>query len=137
MEIEIKQTKRITVDRLRAECGVRYWEDAIVNGEPDEYGKLIPLRLGDYWCPTIMLETGRILDWPEGTEARVHYKVCDDGRYSLLSPAGEVVVTMDDYVPSMMSPAGNGYGDYVIMSIGHDGVIAGWKADLAYFEDQE
>lgn len=137
MEIEIKETKRVTVDRLRAECGVRYWEDATVNGVTDENGDLIPLRMGDCWSPTIMLETGRILDWPEGTTASLHYKICDAGIYSLLSPAGEIVATKDGYVPSMMSPAGSGYGDYVIMKIGSDGVIADWKADLSYFEDEE
>lgn len=137
MEIKIKETKRVTVDRLRAECGVRYWEDATVNGVTDEDGNLIPLRMGDCWSPTIMLDTGRILDWPEGTTASLHYKVCDAGLYSLLSPAGDVVVTRDGYVPSMMSPADRGCGDYVIMNIGPDGIIADWEADLSYFEDDQ
>lgn len=137
MEFEIQETKRVTVDRIRAECGVRYWEDGEVNGKTDEDGSLIPLRVGDCWAPTIMLETGQILDWPEGTTASLHYKVCDDGLYSLLSPAGEVVAKKDGYVPSMMSPTDNGFGHYIIMKIGPDGVIEGWEADLSYFEDEE
>lgn len=30
-----KETKSVEVKYLRARCGVRYWEDATVNGEED------------------------------------------------------------------------------------------------------
>lgn len=137
MLIEVIKREKIEVDRLRAECGVRYWEDATVNGVEDADGTRIPLRFGDYWSPTIMLETGRILDWPEGTTAGLHYKVCDDGRYSLLSPHGEIVASIDGYVPKIMCPLKSGYGDYVIMNIGPDGVIDGWHADLSPWEQNK
>ena len=63
--------------KLRVSAGVRYWEDASVNGVEDTDGTLIPFRKGDLWCPIIDLETGQIYDWPAGANAYIHYKVCD------------------------------------------------------------
>jgi hypothetical protein len=131
MEITVMRQTKVAVDRLRAECGVRYWEDATVNGVEDEAGDLIPLRVGDYWIPTIMLETGQILDWPEGTTASIHYKVCDDGRYYLLAPNGGIAAMIDGYVPKIMCPKDSGFSDYVIMDVGPDGRIADWHPDLS------
>ena len=143
--INVRQA--VDVKYLRVRCGVRYWEDAIVNGERDEDGSRIPCREGtaadnDHlgggnWRPTIVLETGRIEDWPEGTRAQVHYKVCDDGDYELLDADRKVVQTrIREYVPAIMCPGDDGYGDYVIMSIGADGVIDDWRVDLSEFEER-
>jgi len=131
MEIEIVKPAKVAVKYLRAECGVRYWEDATVNGAEDEHGDLIPCRGGDAWCPVIDLETGTIMDWPAGTVASVHYKVCDDGRYTLLDEDRSPVAEIDGYVPKIMCPGGAGYGDYVIMSVGGDGMITNWHPDLS------
>jgi hypothetical protein len=120
---------------LQAECGVRYWEDAAVNGVEDEDGSLIPMRVGDTWRPLIDLATGAVVGWPEGVTADIHYKVCDDGRYALLDADGERLRDMEGYVPGMLSPGGSGYGDYVIMKIGPDGKIENWRADLSYFDE--
>ena len=30
------------------------------------------------WQPLIDIEIGKIVNWSQGTTARVHYKVCDD-----------------------------------------------------------
>jgi hypothetical protein len=135
MKFEVKTTTEVDVKFLKADCGVRYWEDATVNGVQDGDGELIPCRQGDGWAPLIDLETGKVEDWPEGTKADIHYKVCDAGIYSLLDADRNVVASFDGYVPSMMSPGGSGYGDYVIMTIGEDGVIEGWEADLDDFGD--
>lgn len=137
MEVEVIKKEKVKVDRLRAECGVRYWEDATVNGVEDESGELIPLRMNDYWNPTIMIQTGQILDWPKGTVASLHYKVCDDGRYMLLTPSGEVAATVEGYVPKIMCPKDSGYGDYVIMDIDETGTIQGWQPDLSPWEQNE
>lgn len=115
---------------LQAECGVRYWEDATVNGVEDEDGSRIPFREGDAWRPLIDIDTGCVVGWPEGTTADIHYKICDDGRYTLLDADQKPLCTLDDYVPRIMCPGGHGYGDYVIMTIGADGRIADWKRDL-------
>jgi hypothetical protein len=137
MELTTKVTRKVNVKYLKAECGVRYWEDASVNGVEDQNGDLIPLRVGDAWCPTIHLETGKIQDWPQGTEAEIHYKVCDDGRYHLCDEFMNTVASVDGYVPRMMSPKENGYGDYVIMDVGGDGFIKDWSANLGPFEGEE
>ena len=92
------------------------------------------MRSGDEWCPVIDLDDGTILDWPEGITADIHYKVCDEGIYELLSEDMNVVTTKEGYVPSIMCPADNGYGDYVIMKIDDNGKIDKWRVDLSYWE---
>lgn len=133
LSLEIAVKTKVPVVYLRAECGVRYWEDATVNGVADEDGALIPCRYGDAWIPTIDLATGIIEGWPEGTTASVHYKVCDDGRYALLDADRQEVAAIDGYVPKIMCPADSGYGDYVIMEIDGSGRIADWRVDLESF----
>lgn len=134
---QVKTTVVKTVKYLQAKCGARYWEDARVNGVKDTDGTLIPFRVGDYWCPLIDLETGKVVGWPDGTTAEIHYKVCDDGEYALLDEDKNVVASKDGYVPSMMCPKSEGYGDYVIMEIRSDGTIENFDVDLRYFEGDE
>lgn len=112
---------------IELKVGVRYWEDSWINGVRDEDGK-IPLRQGDYWCPTIDLTTGQVLDWPEGTKARIYYQVCDDGQYWLLNESNQRIAKWrDDYVPTeILSIGENGCGDYIIFCIGPDGMILDW-----------
>ncbi len=141
--LRLKSVQAVPVKYLRAKCGVRYWEDATVNGETDDDGSRIPCRDpkpnnslgGGDWLPLIDLDTGMIVGWPKGTTASVHYKVCDDGLYQLLSEDCKTVVKeINGYVPRIMCPEGDGYGDYVIMEIDADGQIAKWRADLTEFE---
>jgi|TARA_R110002124_G_scaffold247426_3_gene412501 hypothetical protein len=137
MQITITKKVDVEVKTLRAVCGVRYWEDATVNGKEDADGDLMPFARGETWDIQIDLDTGKIKGWPGGTIATTHYKVCDDGIYSLLEESGETVTQKDGYVPSMLSPAGNGYGDYIIMNIGADGQIEGWEFDASYFDESD
>lgn len=142
--LKVKATTHVPVVYLRAECGVRYWEDATVNGVQDDDGSRIPCRQdtaadnnslgGGTWMPLIKLETGKIVDWPQGTTADIHYKVCDAGLYELLDAEGNVVKQIYGYVPDIMCPEGEGYGDYVIMKVGPDGQINNWKVNLKEFE---
>lgn len=130
--------QEVEVTHLLADMEVRYWEDAVVNGEQDsETAPRIPFAEGDTWRLLIDLSTGKISNWPQGTTASVHYKVCDAGVYRILSAAGEEVAELAGYVPAMLSPERDGFGDYVIMDIDESGLIAGWKADLSYFEQGE
>lgn len=112
---------------IEVSAGVRYWEDANLNGQEDTEGK-VPLRNGENWEPVIELATGRILNWPEGVEASIHYKVCDAGEYWLLDGAKQRIAKWKDYyVPNDILCVGdNGYGDYIIFKVGADGVVVGW-----------
>lgn len=119
---------------IEVSAGVRYWEDAELNGIPDEDGK-IALRKGDCWAPVINLRTGIIKDWPQGVTADVHYKVCNAGEYWLQDANGKRIAAQDGYVPDCLSPGDNGYGDYIIMKIDADGRIAKWRQPNFDMED--
>lgn len=69
MKAKIKIEKEVELKTLSVKAGVRYWEDAEVNGVEDTDGTLIPCRNGDDWCPEIDIETGRILNWEQGKTA--------------------------------------------------------------------
>jgi hypothetical protein len=115
---------------LIVEAGVRYWEDATVNGVEDKDGSLIPFRSKGTWNPTIEIETGLIRDWPQGTSASVHYKVCDSGSYLLAEEDGNrVMQIIENYVPRCLCPLEEGYGDYIIMKIDGEGRIEGWNEE--------
>ena len=129
-------TKKIPVEAkyLKVVAGVRYWDDATVNGEVDTYGTLIPFRVKDTWCPIIDIEQGTVLHWPSDVTCTIHYKVCDEGVYTLLDKDLNAIVELDGYVPSIMSPAGDGYGDYIIMNIDNTGKIENWRVYLKEFQ---
>jgi len=138
MTFAVKTIVERSVSFLKVEAKVRYWEDATVNGQQDDdESPEMPFANGltGEWTPLINLETGKIEGWPEGTIATIHYKVCDGGVYTLLDADRQEVVKIDGYVPSMMSPAENGYGDYIIMDIGPDGQIQNWCVDLDAFDE--
>ncbi len=130
--IKVLQTAEVSTLVVSAE--VRYWEDATVNGVKDEEGTLIPCREGDYWNLLINLDDGKILNWKQGVSASVHYKVCDAGKYSLMNKIAIVVQKKDVYVPKMLCPKEEGYGDYIIMDIDDNGFIQKWKVSFNEFE---
>jgi hypothetical protein len=136
--VKIKETKEVEIRFLQVEAGVRYWEDATINGEDDKEGNM-PCRNGDYWCPFINVKTGQIVNWSKGLhEATIHYKVCDEGTYTLIDhDAKEVLKLQDAYVPSCLSIGSNGYGDYIIMEISKNGFIKDWKFKPSDFEENE
>ena len=113
---------------IEVDAGVRYWEDATINGVDDAAGA-VPFRKGDSWMPVIELATGRVVNWPADTTADIHYKVCDAGEYWLLDEAGSRIAKWAGcYVPDDILCVGeNGYGDCIIFKIGDDGLITGWK----------
>lgn len=131
--------KRLTLPAaafIEVDAGVRYWEDASLNGVDDLDGK-IPCRQGDRWRPVIELATGRILNWSIGLEAKIHYKLCDDGEYWLLD--GEltrVAKWSGGYVPDdILCVNTNGYGDYIIFNVSDEGLICDWRAPYLNPED--
>ena len=114
---------------LFVRADVRYWDDAKVNGVEDSEGKLIPCRVGDTWSPVIRLDDGQVMEWPTGTSADIHYKVCDAGQYLLANEnKEEIAIRNGYYVPDdLLSIGSNGYGDYIILNIDADGKIKDWK----------
>jgi hypothetical protein len=116
---------------IEAEAGVRYWEDASVNGvQEDGDAPTIPMRNGNAWCPRIRITDGVVEDWPAGTTAETHYKVCDQGFYWLTDATGTRLAKWDGhYVPSeFLCHGDSGYGDYIILSIDAEGRIANYEA---------
>lgn len=114
---------------IEVEAGVRYWEDASVNGAEDADGALMPMRRGDCWAPLIRLADGLVMDWPQGTTADIHYKVCDAGEYWLLDDDRKRVAKWSGfYVPDdFLCHGDQGFGDYIIFKVAADGHIEGWK----------
>jgi hypothetical protein len=114
---------------IEVHAAVRYWEDGWLNGKQDTEGT-VPLRVGEDWRPTIELATGRVLDWPEGLVLRTCYKVCDAGEYWLLEADRKRIAKWKrSYVPEQfLDQAGGGLvGDYIVLDIGGDGLVKGWK----------
>lgn len=146
MKIEIKKVVELEAKYLKVDAGVRYWEDTSVNGVDDtdcdetEDSPTIPCAefIGDQnsalsgkdwrWRPIIDIETGQIINWEEGTVAHVHYKVCDDFSCEILDKESNPICSYDGYVPDIMCPSDDGFGDYIIMSINEEGFIDGWKS---------
>ncbi len=117
---------------IEVSAEVRYWEDASVNGAEDSLGSMIPKRTGANWEPVIRLADGQIMEWPVGVEANVHYKICDQGEYWLQDQNHQRVAKwLGSYVPNKFLCHGDeGFGDYIIIIIGADGVIKGWRSPV-------
>lgn len=123
---------------IEVDAGVRYWEDGEVNDVQDDNDvPTIPFRDGERWRPRIRLEDGLIENWPDGTVASVHYKVCDDGVYWLTDASGARIATRDGYVPGdfLCHGGAEGYGDYIIFSIAADGMIIGYERPALVEDD--
>lgn len=130
--VTVKSEKEVAF--LKVNAGVRYWDDGVVDGEPDsETETRMPFAKGEAWQPVIDLSRGTIIDWPQGTTASVHYKVCDAGVYTLLDADKNEVKSIDGYVPDILCPADSGYGDYIIMNIDAEGRIDKWHVILDEF----
>lgn len=136
MKTEVTLKREIELKTLNVHAGVRYWEDAEVNGVEDESGDMIPCRIGDSWEPIIDIDSGIIINWNQGVKAKIHYKVCDCCGWDLLDENGDVVLSeKNDYVPKTLYPAKNGYGDYIIMNIDENGKIENWNFNIEDFQD--
>lgn len=129
MKITLKIEKEFEVKTLLVKAGVLYWEDSEVNGEPDtESGDNVPCKVGGLWMPEIDIETGKILNWKQGTTANIHYKVADCCGWELKDVHGVIITEAEDgYVPKTLCPKDDGYGDYIIMDIDENGVIKDWE----------
>lgn len=116
-----------------------YFEDATVNGIIDEDGALMTFIVGEKWHPVIDLANGKILDWPKGDVAYIHYKVCDEGEYWLLDAnKNRIAKYKSPYVPDdFLSHGDCGYGDYIILDVKEDGRINGYIAPSVIEDEWE
>lgn len=129
--MKVTINKPIDYDAVKMEvfASVRYWEDSEINGiEDTEDGDNIPCKSGENWCPVINIDTGVIENWEKGKTANIHYKVVDRCSFGILDNKGEIIFKQeDDYVPSILCPKEDGFGDYIIMDISEDGIIQDWN----------
>lgn len=141
MEKKIKIEK--TCDLATAECQIfaRYWEDSELNGVRDDalHPKMPCVAEVDHfyygkkqlaWCPIIDLDNGRILNWPKGNTAKIHYKSCDENVVVIKDRGGNEVQDYTGYVPNFLDPYHDGFGDYVIMNIDENGYIKDFDNNL-------
>lgn len=126
-----------TASYLVCDIEPRYWEDATVNGMEDRDGTLIPLRDGDIWKITLDLATGKILEWPEGVDAGIHYKVCDQGLYWLAdAEQNKIARWKGSYVPGeFLCHGAHQSSEYVIFHVGAGGEIRDYQRPSIDQED--
>jgi len=123
---------------IEVSAEVRYWEDATVNGQEDTDGSLIPFKSGLLWKPVIRIADGVVMNWPQGTVASIHYKVCDAGEYWLLNAEKQRIAKASGYyVPDGLCHGDQGYGDYIIFDVDGSGQIAKYsKPDIELSTDE-
>jgi hypothetical protein len=113
------------------------WGITLVDDTSDIDGKLIPCRNGSSWCPIIDLDTATIINWNDGVEAYIGYKIGDRGVYVFKDAYNKVIVEItNEYVPDILCPAGICYGDQIKMHISKKGVIHNWDFKKNYYITQ-
>jgi len=123
MEVELLVKQKFNLKTIFVNAYVRYFEDSEVNGVEDTDGNLMPFLNGHSWIFKIDADTGVIIDWPKGTVANVHYKVCDRCSIGFSDENGNSFRQEYGYVPRFLCPKEAGYGVYIIMDILEDGKI--------------
>lgn len=122
---------------FKVDAGVRYWEDGVINGKEDDNAHpempFVELSDDEYrWRPVIDLKTGHIVNWPDGLRTHIHYKVCDDGIYSLLDENMKMICSYECYVPKILAFNDSVYyefGDYIVFDVDETGHIVNWPND--------
>ena len=143
-DMKIKLTTKVTQEYdakfIRVSANVRHWEDGQIDGVEDESGDLTPFRNMGLWTPVIDIDSGTVIDWPIGTVAKFHYKVCDAGSYQLLDEHKNIIAEIvNNYVPSGLCHGDEGHGDYIIFSVEEHGKIVNYKENirLSDWQDEE
>lgn len=134
--IEDSAPDEIDVRYIKADFGVRHFEDAEVDGIlENEKTPLMPFVADRRWLIEVDIKKGCILNWPKGVKARVNYKVCDEGIYKIYDSNKKLIKEKEGYVPDIFGQDDASFGDYVCMSIDGEGLIQNWKATNAMLED--
>lgn len=153
MEFTILKPTKVNVRYILAEIQPRYLEDTtfMIDGNEVEDDESNPRIAGittefdhdEFDCEDYLIRwkidvnTGQIMDW-NGLDAHIHYKVCDQGKYSMLDDDGNKIAGgyFGSYVPDMFDIDDDGYGDYIIMHVNKDGFIQNWKCYPNMFNNE-
>lgn len=154
MLIDTPKGKTVSARYLACDIEPRYLVDSEINGESDidedeqydeEKDSRMPLMIKTHkskpdgireflnveyhWLIIIDLDNGRILDWRNDSEAKIHYKVCDQGKYSFLDDDLERMTGGDKtrYVPSLLDFRNDCFGDYLCFNVDKNGFIREWS----------
>lgn len=95
-------------------------------------------RDGMHWNPIIELDSGKIINWPEGVAAKLCIKVSDAGLYYLLdADKRRIYKYKDAYVPDayLFHAKEPGYGDYIQFDVNKNGVIKKYKKPHFQIDD--
>lgn len=142
--MKVKILVPIEVDALimNVSANVRFTEDAEINvngswvnddADNPQMPCLVQKKGGWDWKPVISLETGKIINWKLGVEARLYYKVCDEFRCSICNNT-DVLLEYDGYVPDFFGITEENYGDYIYIDIDENGHIKNWRFTQDEFE---
>ena len=86
------------------------------------------------WCPIIDPVEGKILNWEDGVEAEIDYKVVDqcELEYVLIDGDGNegVVCKVKGYVPMFLKPREYKIGNYIEMDVAVNGTIYKWNKGM-------
>lgn len=128
MKLTVKVEKEVKAKFIKVSANVRYWDDATINGDQCESGDNVPFKNGGLWEPVIDIDNGVVIDWPEGVDAKFHFKVCDAGSYYLLDWEFNVIASIEEnYVPSGLCHGDSGFGDYIIFDVNENGEIKNYS----------
>ena len=122
---------------LKVVAYCRYpYEDASYNGVVlDEMEKelTVPGLDGNVLTWHIDLDTGEVEEFKEfnySKEFTVWYKIVDEGNYYLLDKNNKVCKSIEnDYVIDSLQIDGDGYGDYMVLTI-KNGIVQNWNGDM-------
>lgn len=151
MKVRMMIPHTYDVTTLKVDLGVRYWKDGEINGEDDisyeeqKAGEAPRMPFAEKMDRVtgatphgayrlrmfIDLNTHSVIGWPKGTTAKLHYKICDDGEYTIFDKDGNEIACVQSYVPEFLGE----YGDYFIMDIDQDGEIANFNPTSYDIED--
>lgn len=132
MKTTVTKPVEIEVEKIVINLHIRH-----VGGDDGDVPTDFPGLEGNQWLAAVMIDSGQILEWPEGEERDMFCKVCDGGIYTLYDPEGNSIAQRADYVPHGVVPGE--YGDYVHLKISGDGVITNWpeKPDVSEFFESD
>lgn len=127
MKVVINSSQEIVVKYVKVELPIRYGEEDMPKDFPLREEVSTDKNNNDWWKATIEVDTGKILEWPQGQIGEFYLKVVDEGFYYLLNENQKIIASIEqDYVPNRLLPPTDGYGDYINFKIDENGIITNW-----------